>query len=61
MFINALKAFKKPFEAPQRSMKIKIEVYFYFNTILCNAREGEIICDVTGGCFNQFQLKESLA
>ena len=32
-FIKALKAFIKPFEASQRSAKIRIEVYFDFNTI----------------------------
>ena len=31
-FIKALNAFKKPFEAPQRSVKIKISVNSYFNT-----------------------------
>ena len=30
--MKALKAFIKPFEAAQRRLKIKIEVYFYFNT-----------------------------
>ena len=30
--MKALKAFIKPFEAAQTSLKIKIEVYFYFNT-----------------------------
>ena len=29
--MKALKAFIKPFEAPQRSVKMKIEVNFYFN------------------------------
>ena len=31
---KALKAFIKPAEAPQRSVKIKIHVNFYFNTAL---------------------------
>ena len=31
-FMNALKAFIKPFEAPEGSVKIKIQVNFYFNT-----------------------------
>ena len=31
-FMKALKAFIKPFEAPQRRVKIKIYVNFYFNT-----------------------------
>ena len=30
-FINTLKAFIKPFETPQRSMKIKFYGNFYFN------------------------------
>ena len=29
--MKALKAFIKPFEAPQRNVKIKILVNFYFN------------------------------
>ena len=37
-----LKAFIKPFETPQRSVKMKIYVNFYFNTTFWNAqgREG---------------------
>ena len=31
-FMKAFKAFIKPFEAPQRSVKIKIHVNFYFYT-----------------------------
>ena len=31
-FMKALKDFIKPFEAPQRSVKIKNSVYFYCNT-----------------------------
>ena len=31
-FMNTLKAFIKPFEAPEGSVKIKIQVNFYFNT-----------------------------
>ena len=30
-FMKVLKAFIKPFEAPQRSVKIKIELNFYLN------------------------------
>ena len=30
--MNDFKAFKKPFEAPQRGAKIKIKANFYFNT-----------------------------
>ena len=37
-FMKALKAFIKPFEAPQRSVKIKISLNFYFNTAFRNAR-----------------------
>ena len=33
-----LKAFKEPFEAPKRSVKIKIKVTFYLNIIFWNAR-----------------------
>ena len=36
---NKLKAFIKPFEAPQRSVKIKIQLNFYFNTTFRNARD----------------------
>ena len=32
----------KPFEAPQRSVKIKIEVNFYFNKTLENAQGGKV-------------------
>ena len=39
--MKALKALIKPFEAPQRSVTIKIEVNFYFNTTFLNARGGE--------------------
>ena len=35
----AIKAFIKPFEAPQRSIKIRIKVNFSFNT---NARGGKV-------------------
>ena len=31
-FMKALKAFIKPFEPPQRSVKIKISLNFYYNT-----------------------------
>ena len=34
--MKALKAFIKPFEAPQRSVKIKIQLNFYFNTAFRN-------------------------
>ena len=37
-FIKALKAFKKLFEAPQRSAKITISLNFHFNTTFRNAR-----------------------
>ena len=40
-FMKALKAFIKPFEAPQRSVKIKIEVNFYFKINLLNAQDGK--------------------
>ena len=32
-FMKALKAFIKPFERPQRSVKIKIQINFYFKII----------------------------
>ena len=38
-FMNSLKAFIKPSEAPQRSVKIKISLNFYFNTAFRNARD----------------------
>ena len=37
-FIKIFKVFTKPFEAPQRSVKIKIQINFYFNTTSKNAR-----------------------
>ena len=36
--METLKAFIKSFEAPQRSVKIKIYVSFYFNTIFWNTQ-----------------------
>ena len=33
---KAFKAFIKPFEAPQRNVKIKIYLNFYFNTVFRN-------------------------
>ena len=41
-FMKALKAFTKPFEVPQRSVKIKIYVYFSFNTTLWNTQGGKV-------------------
>ena len=35
-FMKAMKAFTKPFEAPKRSVKIKIELNFYFDTTCRN-------------------------
>ena len=40
-FIKAFKALVKPFEVPQRSLKIKIFVNFYFDTTFANARGGK--------------------
>ena len=37
--MKSLKTFMKPFEAPQRSVKIKIKLNFYFNTTFRNARD----------------------
>ena len=39
-FMKTLKAFIKPFEAQQRSVKIKIQVYFQYNFLKCKGREG---------------------
>ena len=39
-FLKAFKAFKKPFEAPQRSVKIKIKK-FYLKTTFWNAQRGK--------------------
>ena len=36
--MKAYKAFMKPFKAPQRIVKIKIQVDFYFNPIFWNQR-----------------------
>ena len=41
-FMKALKAFIKPFEVPQRSVKIKILVNFYFNINFLNAQDGKV-------------------
>ena len=40
VFIKAFKASIKTFEAQRRSVKIKIEVSFYFNINFLNARDG---------------------
>ena len=39
--MKALKAFIKPFEVPKRSVKIKIQLNFYFNTTFKNARDAK--------------------
>ena len=39
--MKALKAFIKPFEAPQRSVEIKIYLDFYFDTTFRNVRDGK--------------------
>ena len=39
--MGALKAFINPFEAPQRSVQIKIYLDFYFNATFKNARDGK--------------------
>ena len=38
-FMKVLKAFTKPFDASQRSLEIKIQVNFHFNTAFWNARD----------------------
>ena len=43
--MKALKAFIKPFEVPKRSVKIKIQLNFYFNTTFRNARDAK--CPMT--------------
>ena len=39
--MKVLKAFIKLFEAPQRGVKIEIQVNFYFNTTFLNAQDGK--------------------
>ena len=39
--MKVLKVFMKPFEALQRSVKIKIYLNFYFNATFKNARDGK--------------------
>ena len=39
--MKALKAFIKPFEVPKRSVKIKIQLNFYFNITFRNARDAK--------------------
>ena len=41
MKTEAFKAFIKPFEVPQRSVKIKIYFNFYFNKTFRNAQDGK--------------------
>ena len=41
-FMKALKAFIKPFEELQRSVKTKISVNFYFKINLLNGLEGKL-------------------
>ena len=43
--MKAFKAFIKPFEVPKRSVKIKIQLNFYFNTTFRNARDAK--CPMT--------------
>ena len=40
-FMMDLKALVKPFEAPQKRVKIKISVNFYFNINFLNAQDGK--------------------
>ena len=39
--MKALRAFIKPFEGPQRSVKIIFYVNFYFNINFLNAQDGK--------------------
>ena len=41
-FYEGLKAFMKPFVAPQRSLKIKIYVSFFSTVLFWNARDGKV-------------------
>ena len=52
-FMMTLKALIKPFEAPQRSVKIKIQLNFYFNATSRHTREGK------GYIFENHLLKTS--
>ena len=40
-FMKLFKAFIKPFEAPQRKVKIKISVNFHFNINFLTAQDGK--------------------
>ena len=40
-FMKAFKAFIKPFEAPQRNVKIKVYVNFCYKMTFRNARDGK--------------------
>ena len=40
--MKALKALIKPLEAPKRSVKMKIQLNFYFNTTFGNAHNGKV-------------------
>ena len=50
--MKAFKAFIKPFKSPERSVKIKIQVNFYFDTTLWKKKTLKLI-------FNLIQLSES--
>ena len=49
--MKALKAFIKPFQAPQRSVKMKIELNFYFNTTFTNARDVKGLLSLKQLCY----------
>ena len=49
VFTKALKAFKKPFKAPQRSVKIKFKLNVYFNTTFRKARTLRLILEAKFG------------
>ena len=40
--MKALKAFTKPFEAPQRNVKVKTVVNCYFVINFLNAKDGKV-------------------
>ena len=45
-FMKAINAFIKPFETPQRNLKIKISVNFYFDKSFLNPDVGRVNRDV---------------
>ena len=52
--MKAIKAFIKQFEAPERSVKIKINLIFYFNTTFRKARDVNPIQDGLFGAAHEW-------